>query len=111
MTAEPTGQPEPLLQNEPGRVLSPRLRLYLYGAAGIMVALLASLKILGAAGFVAFLVGMACAQLAFRLRPSLNIAFVAGLLAYALTLGVWSATVGPPGPGDSSATVTPTSQS
>ena len=74
------------------------MRIYLYGAAGIVLALWLSLEILGAAGFVAFVIGMLVAQGTFRLRPSLNAAFVAGIVAYGLTLVVWSVAIGPPQP-------------
>jgi hypothetical protein len=70
--------------------------LFLYGAAGIVFVLWFSLEVFGAAGFVAFALGMTAAQLAFRSRPSLNAAFVAGLVIYGATLLVWSAAVGPP---------------
>ncbi|HQY31833.1 MAG TPA: hypothetical protein PK691_11120 [Thermomicrobiales bacterium] len=75
-----------------------------------MAALWLSLRILGAAGFVAFLVGMGTAQLVFRVRPSVNAAFVGGLVAYALTLIVWSIAIGPPQPSKATHTPTPTTQ-
>jgi len=84
--------------------------MYLYALAGIMFALWVSFRILGAAGFIGFIVGMIGAQLAFRLRPSINVAFVSGLIAFALTIAVWSVAIGPPRPGDSSKTPTPTTQ-
>jgi hypothetical protein len=82
------------------------MRLYLYFAAGITFALWLSLQILGAAGFTAFVVCMIAAQAGFRFRPSLNVAFVVGMIAYALTLGVWSATIGPPRSSHGSPTAT-----
>ena len=84
------------------------MRYFLYGTAGIIIALWLSLRFLGAAGFVAFLVGMAVAQLTFRARQSLNVAFVAGLIGFAVTLVIWSVTVGPPGPHDDDSTPTVT---
>lgn len=89
-----------------GRVLSPRLRYFLYGAAGIIITLWLSMLFFGAAGFVAFVVGMIAAQFAFRWRPSLNAAFVAGLVTFAATLIVWAAAVGPPRAGNQPATKT-----
>jgi len=89
-----------------GRILSPRLRIFLYAAAGIIFTLWISLELFGGAGFVAFAIGMIGAQLAFRLRPSLNLAFVVFLCAYAGTLLVWSATIGPPRPSNLHATQT-----
>ena len=79
-----------------GHILSPRLRFLLYGIAALVVVFWLSLEFFGAAGFVAFLAAMGVAQMAFRWRPSVNVAFVAGLLAYALTLAVWTAAAGPP---------------
>ena len=89
-----------------GRILSPRLRLLLYAAAGIIFTLWLSLEVFGGAGFVAFAIGMIGAQLSFRLRPSLNLAFVVLLLAYVGTLLVWSAAIGPPRPSNLHATQT-----
>jgi hypothetical protein len=83
------------------------MRVYLYAAAGVIFALWASLQFLGAAGFAAFVAGMIAAQLTFRVRPSLNSAFVIGLLTYALTLAIWSATIGPPRPSDNDSTPIP----
>ena len=89
-----------------GRILSPRLRLFLYAAAGIIFTLWISLELFGGAGFVAFAIGMIGAQLAFRWRPSLNVAFVVFLFAYAGTLLLWSAAIGPPHPSNLHATQT-----
>ena len=89
-----------------GRILSPRLRVLLYAAAGIVFTLWISLELFGGAGFVAFTIGMIGAQLAFRRRPSLNVAFVIFLIAYASTLAVWSAAFGPPRPSNLHATQT-----
>ena len=97
---------QPTSPNGDGRILPLKMRLYLYAAAGIIFALWLSLELLGSAGFVAFVVAMALAQLTFRLRPSLNAAFVAGLIGYALTIAVWTATVGPPSPTNTHATQT-----
>ena len=97
-------QPRPLADD--GRILSPRLRFFLYGAAGIIITLWLSMLFFGAAGFVAFVVGMIAAQFAFRWRPSLNAAFVAGLVAFATTLIVWTAAVGPPRTSNQHATQT-----
>lgn len=74
------------------------MRLYLYFTAGVFLTLWVSLEILGAAGFVAFVVGMILAQLAWKLRPHLNTAFAVGLAAYLITLVVWSFAIGPPQP-------------
>lgn len=90
-----------------GRILPPRLRLYLYVAAGIILALWLSLEFLGAAGFVAFVVAMLTAQAAWRFRPSLNVAFFAGLAAYVLVLAVWTVAFGAPEPSKRNATETP----
>jgi hypothetical protein len=86
------------------------MRIYLYGFAGILFALWFSLHFLGAAGFVAFVIGMLAAQAAFRFRPSVNVAFVAGLICFALTIAIWSVAIGPPRPSDDSNTPTPTLQ-
>lgn len=100
MTApEPTAKPD-------GRILSPRLRLFLYGIAALVILVWLSLEFFGAAGFVAFLVAMGVAQLSLRRWPSMNAAFVTGMLAYAVTLGIWSATVGAPRPSNLHATQT-----
>jgi hypothetical protein len=42
----------------------------------------------------------------FRWRPSLNVAFVAGLFAFAATLGIWAAAFGVPRPSNLHATQT-----
>jgi hypothetical protein len=89
-----------------GHFLSPRLRYLLYGIAALVLVFWLSLEFFGAAGFLAFLVAMGIAQLAFRWRPSLNVAFVVGMVAYGLTLAVWVAAVGPPHPGNLHATQT-----
>ena len=89
-----------------GRILSPRLRIFLYGAAGIMFTLWLSMQFFGAAGFVAFAIGMIAAQVAFRWRPSLNAAFFAGLVTFAVTLIVWTSAVGPPRASNRNATET-----
>ena len=89
-----------------GRVLTPRLRFLLYGTAAVIVTCWLSLEFFGGAGFVSFAVAMVAAQVAFRWRPSLNAAFVVGLIGYALTLGVWSAAIGPPRPSNLHATQT-----
>lgn len=91
-----------------GRILTLRLRILLYAAAGIMFTLWLSLELFGAAGFVAFASGMICAQFVFRRRPSLNLAFAVFLLLYATTLLLWSATIGAPRPNDLAATQTAT---
>ena len=49
---------------------------------------------------------MGVAQLAFRWRPSVNVVFIAGMVAYGLTLAVWAAAVGPPHPSNLHATQT-----
>jgi hypothetical protein len=97
--------PQPTIESD-GRVLTPRLRFLLYGAAAIIIVCWLSLEFLGAAGFVAFTVAMVVAQLVFRWRPSLNVAFVGALIGYALTLVVWSAAIGPPRPSNLHATQT-----
>jgi hypothetical protein len=89
-----------------GRVLTPRLRALLYGAAAIVITCWLSLEFLGAAGFVAFSVAMIIAQVAFRWRGSLNVAFAAAMIGYALTVAVWSAAIGPPRPSNLHATQT-----
>ena len=89
-----------------GRILSPRLRFFLYGIAALVIVFWLSLEFFGAAGFVAFLVAMGIAQLSFRWRPSLNVAFVTGMLAYAVTLGIWTAAFGTPHPSNLHATQT-----
>jgi hypothetical protein len=89
-----------------GRVLTPRLRILLYAAAGIIFTLWISLELFGGAGFVAFTIGMIAAQLAFRWRASINLSFVAFLIVFAATLVVWSATIGTPRPSNLSATQT-----
>jgi hypothetical protein len=89
-----------------GRILPPRFRIFLYAAAGIIFTLWISLELFGGAGFVAFAIGMIGAQLAFRRRPSLNVAFVAFLILYAVTLLVWSAAIGAPRPSNLHATQT-----
>ncbi|HEU4806197.1 MAG TPA: hypothetical protein VFS91_10410 [Nitrobacter sp.] len=86
--------------------MSPRLRIFLYAAAGIIFTLWISLELFGGAGFVAFAIGMIGAQLTFRWRPSLNVAFIVFLIAYAATLLVWSAAIGPPRPSNLHATQT-----
>ncbi len=98
-------EPDPAAASD-GRVLSPRLRLFLYGLAALVVVLWLSLEFFGAAGFVAFLVAMGVAQVSFRWRPSLNVAFVAGLFAFAATLGIWAAAFGVPRPSNLHATQT-----
>lgn len=80
--------------------------MLLYAAAGIIFTLWISLELFGGAGFVAFAIGMIGAQLAFRLRPSLNVAFVVFLFAYGATLLIWSAAIGPPRPSNLHATQT-----
>ena len=80
--------------------------MLLYAAAGIIFTLWISLELFGGAGFVAFAIGMIGAQLAFRLRPSLKVAFVVFLFAYAGTLLIWSAAIGPPRPSNLHATQT-----
>jgi hypothetical protein len=102
---DPTPGTQPGHAND-GRILPQRVRLYLYFAAGIIFTLWLSLEILGAAGFTAFVVGMIAAQAAFCVRPSLNAAFVVGMIAYALTLGVWSVAIGPPRSSHGSPTAT-----
>ena len=89
-----------------GHILSPRLRFFLYGMAALVVVFWLSLEFFGAAGFVSFLVAMGVAQLAFRWRPSVNVVFIAGMVAYGLTLAVWAAAVGPPHPSNLHATQT-----
>jgi hypothetical protein len=88
------------------RLLSPRLRVFLYGFAALVVVFWLSLEFFGAAGFVAFLAGMGVAQLSFRWRPSLNVAFVTGMLAFAATLAIWTAAFGIPRPSNLHATQT-----
>jgi len=78
------------------------MRLYLYFAAGVVFTLWLSLEIFGAAGFVAFVVAMLCWQAAFHVRPTINAAFVAALIGYALTIAIWSVAFGPPQPGQHS---------
>ena len=51
-------------------------------------------------------IGMIAAQVAFRWRPSLNAAFFAGLVTFAVTLIVWTTAVGPPRSSNRNATET-----
>ena len=80
--------------------------MFLYGIAALVIVFWLSLEFFGAAGFVAFLVAMGVAQLSFRWRPSLNMAFVSGMLGFAVTLGIWAAAFGPPRPSNLHATQT-----
>jgi hypothetical protein len=83
------------------------MRFGLYFLAGVFFALWFSLEILGAAGFVAFCIGMLAAQATWRLRPRLNMAFASGLTTYILVLAIWTVAFGAPSPSKRNPTETP----
>ena len=74
--------------------------------AALVVVFWLSLDFFGAPDSSHFWSRWGLLNLHFRWRPSVNVVFIAGMVAYGLTLAVWAAAVGPPHPSNLHATQT-----